>query len=146
MISPVVLTSRTASRIAGLDQRLIDRLSSVLADVYPRTHQALAPWIASDRIVYVAFSRLKPGAILRAHSHRNPESAMLHVLVEPARRCGLMHHRRAEHGRLIKAINHWQYPGQSCFFDDNQMHSAWNLSEVDRVVMIVNYVVAVQGA
>jgi hypothetical protein len=143
-ISPVVLTSRTVSRIGSLNLDLVSKLSGLLATVYPTTYQALAPWIESDRIVYAAFSLLKPGAVLRAHSHRNPESAKLHVLIESAQRCGLMHYRRDDSGRLVKEINHWRDPGQFCFFDDNQVHSAWNQSDVDRVVMVIDYVIATQ--
>jgi len=140
-ISPLILGAGSFTKINAASPEMALLLPLYLRQVYPKTYLALAPWITAERLNYVAFSKLGPGAVLRAHRHSNAGCAKLHIAVEEVQKCGLMFHQKRFDGRLQKKINHWSRRGQHCFFDDNYVHSAWNFSGAERVVILVDYVV-----
>jgi beta-hydroxylase len=77
------------------------------------------------------FSILGPGKTLPLH--RGPYKGVLRyhlalLVPGPVETCGI---------RVGEEVRHWK-EGQSLIFDDTYMHTAWNASEEDRVVLFVD--------
>jgi len=84
------------------------------------------------QVNYAAFTRLAPRSRLAPHRHDNPNSRILHmgVNVPPGRTCGL---------RVGDRDHIWDQQGDILVFDDNQIHSAWNDSDQERILFYVDF-------
>ncbi len=77
------------------------------------------------------FSVLKPGTNIKPHVGYQGDFLRLHLgLIVPEGDCGL-----SVRGKRTR----WQN-GRAMIFDDREPHSAWNNTEQDRVVLLVDFV------
>lgn len=77
------------------------------------------------------FSRLAPGCVIHPHEGYQGETLRCHLALEvPKGDC------RLSLGGETRA---WQR-GELLIFDDRVTHSAWNRSDADRVVLLVDFV------
>jgi beta-hydroxylase len=77
------------------------------------------------------FSRLAADTIITPHTGYQGNCLRMHLGLEiPIGDCGL---------RVNDDIYHW-YPGRAFIFDDHQQHDAWNSTESDRVILIVDFI------
>lgn len=92
----------------------------------PRTAAALAhvPGLAT-----AGFSRLGPGAVIRPHVGLNPAVLRCHLGLVAPPGCGL---------RVGGETRGWE-AGRCLVFDDTLEHEAWNRSDRDRVVLLVDF-------
>ena len=84
------------------------------------------------RVRWAGFSRLGARSKLAPHSHVSPDSLICHlgVVIPPDGTCGLM----------VDGETHiWHSAGETVIFDDNYIHSAWNDSDSDRIVLYMNF-------
>ena len=138
-VSPVIISNRCSQIFHGMDPDLINLSSLVLKEVYPVTYRTLDYWISSNLINYIAYSSLPPGAVLKAHKHHNMGCAKIHVALEKANSCGLMYFESQIGGKRRRIIHQWSHEGQYCVFDDNLLHSAWNKSGDERVIVVIDF-------
>jgi beta-hydroxylase len=78
------------------------------------------------------FSRLSPKTVLEPHRGSNGLSPFkrAHLGLEiPDGDCAL---------KVEETVIHWQ-PGKMIIFDDSLLHSAWNQTDKERVVLIVDF-------
>jgi hypothetical protein len=107
---------------------------------YSLTYNALCPWIEEKKINYIAFSCLGPKQCLKAHSHLKPsDSAKVIIPIENYSMSGMMHSCCNPGGKIAKSIVHWDSLGQYVIFDDRYLHSAWNMSNQSRYVVIIDF-------
>lgn len=106
-----------------------DLVLSQLPDTFPQTTAILRQ---IPRVNWAAFSRLGARSKLAPHSHANPESLIYHLgIVIPSN--GLS-------GLAVDGHSHtWQKEGDAVVFDDTYVHSAWNDSESERVILYMNF-------
>lgn len=114
-------------KVDGMTDDEVGTFCSMLPADFPATHDLLS---CIPTINYAAFSRLSPRASLASHAHMNPDSLIMHMGLQVPPGCGLM---------VDGKVETWKRPGQQIIFDDNLMHSAWNNSEQDRIVLYVDF-------
>ena len=78
------------------------------------------------------FSILRPGTVIAPHEGVQSNYLRMHLGLEiPEGDLGLI---SATHGAL-----RWKR-GEAFYFDDRRMHEAWNKTDKDRVILIVDFV------
>ena len=137
-VAPVLINPGWTGLTTHQKKSDLEKLNNCLSSIYPRTHKALSNLQKDNRIHYVAYSILFPGSILSYHKHNNPSHSKFHCLMHPTNRCGLMQTKRSSSGKAIKAIHHWRETGEWVVFNDNDYHSAWNLSSAPRTVLLID--------
>lgn len=82
------------------------------------------------------FSVLKPGTQIKPHVGYAGNFLRCHLgLSVPSGDCAL---------RTANEVHNWQ-EGRVMVFDDRQEHSAWNLTDAERVVLLVDFVAETGG-
>lgn len=107
----------------------IEAMIAKLIQAFPDTTSVLR---SLDRVNYAAFSRLRGQTSLAVHRHHNRGALILHMGLEipEGGACGL---------EVAGDIHTWREPGELAIFNDNNMHSAWNHSQRDRVVLYIDF-------
>ena len=136
-VAPVLINPGWTGLTSYQNRSELARLNNSLSLFYPQTHKALSYLQKNNRIHYAAFSILFPNSILAYHKHNNPNHRKFLCLMHPTNRCGLMHTRRSSSGKPVKTIHHWKETGEWLMFNDNDYHSAWNLSTEPRTVLLI---------
>ena len=81
----------------------------------------------------VAFSRLEPGKHILPHVGHQGEFLRYHLgLKVPEGDCGL---RVVEEDKIYR----WE-ENKSFIFDDRKVHEAWNFTDEDRIVLIIDFI------
>lgn len=116
--------------INSAERNMLESLAfrAMLLRIFPQT-TAMLQTIPS--ISYAAFSRLSAKSTLREHQHHNPDSLIMHMGLIIPPKCGL---------RVGKQKHLWKSPGDMIIFDDTQIHTAWNDSALERVVLYVEFI------
>lgn len=79
----------------------------------------------------VGFSVLRPMTRIRRHEGYQGRFLRCHLALDvPPGDCGL---------RVEDEVGHWQ-TGRVIVFDDRRPHEAWNLTDAERVVLLVDFV------
>ena len=143
-VAPIMINPDWDGLISQYPQQELQQLNKKLSTIYPQTHDHLSQFLTNNRIHYIAYSILFSGSILHYHKHDNPGHRKFHCLMHSTQRCGVMHTKRSEAGQPIKCIHHWMNPGEWITFNDNDYHSAWNLSLDSRTVLVIDYASEVQ--
>ena len=79
----------------------------------------------------VGFSKLKPGACIRPHKGFKGRFLRYHLGIDiPEGDCGLS---------VEEEVFKWEN-GKSFIFDDTKTHSAWNNTELDRTILVIDFV------
>ena len=138
-VSPIMLGRARQERLYKRSPVIAAFQPLLTREVYCKTYIEFKRWLDLDEINYIAFSRLGPKGVLRAHRHMNHGCLKLHVLVEPLQKSGLMYHTVNSTGHQEKKIVHWQKKGDYRFFDDNYIHSAWNMSARNRDLVVIDF-------
>ena len=92
----------------------------------PRTAEALR---CVPSVTTAGFSRLAPGTRIRPHVGRNDRVLRCHLALIVPPGCAI---------RVGSATRAWE-EGRCLVFDDTMEHEAWNDSERDRVVLLVDF-------
>jgi len=114
-------------KVDGMTEHEVSTFCGMLPADFPVTTELLS---VIPSVNYAAFSKLSASTSLTPHSHENPDSLILHMALEIPPRCGL---------RIDGEMHRWGRPGEQVIFDDNKLHSAWNLSQQDRIVLYVDF-------
>lgn len=114
---------------ASVNRSLADSVMSRLPETFPQITLMLR---RIPRIRWAGFSRLGARSGLKPHRHINPTSLIYHLglIIPPDRSAGLM---------VADQVHIWEKEGDAVIFDDNDMHSAWNDSDSERIVLYVNF-------
>jgi aspartyl/asparaginyl beta-hydroxylase (cupin superfamily) len=117
-----------AIKIPGLFQLELEQLLQDIPSHMPETFALLK---SLPLLKFSALSRLGPQSSLAPHRHNNPGSYIAHVGLEipPGKSCGL---------KVASSVHHWQKAGDLALFDDNFLHSAWNHSDQERLVLYLD--------
>lgn len=100
-----------------------------LPERFPKTTELLKTFNALN---FAAFSRLRQRSNLAPHKHSNPYSWIAHV--------GLQIPAGESSGLKVADQTHiWKHPGDIVVFNDNLIHSAWNDSDEDRIVLYLDF-------
>ncbi|MBN3821833.1 aspartyl/asparaginyl beta-hydroxylase domain-containing protein [Paraburkholderia sp. Se-20369] len=75
------------------------------------------------------FSRLASGTVIAPHVGYSGAVLRLHLTLRAAGDCGL---------RVGAEVRRWA-PGQCLVFDDTVEHEAWNRSDAERIVLLVDF-------
>lgn len=116
--------------VPGITQKEKNELIKSLPDRFPKTTEILNSVYG---INYAAFSRLFPKSSLEPHSHNDPTALTYHLglVIPPGETCGL----------TVAGETHiWKEPGEAIIFNDTLEHSAWNDSDMDRIIFHLNFV------
>lgn len=113
----------------------VESLNSTAIDRFGDAISHLKNYIETGLINYIGVSRLPARTILKPHAHQNVGNLKLHCSVFCPPACGLMY---TDKSGLTK-IHQWPQTTSSIYFNDNNMHSAWNNSEIDRYVLILDF-------
>jgi beta-hydroxylase len=113
-----------AGDLSGTAGERVGDLFTQLPRLFPRTTELLG---RIERINWSGLSRLRPGSRLAPHRHSNPTSLVYHlgVVIPSGGACGLI---------VGDQVHIWR-EGDAVLFDDNFLHSAWNDSGEDRIVL-----------
>jgi len=116
-------------RLRQLPDSAIEAMLAKLIQAFPATTAVLR---SLDRVNFAAFSRLRGQASLAPHRHHNRGALILHMglAIPEGGTCGL---------EVARDIHTWREPGELAIFNDSNMHSAWNHSQQDRVVLYVDF-------
>lgn len=139
LMAPLVFNPEWKFLKTNKPQAELRIISEILSRAYPRTSEYFSELISNDKLSYVAYSVLLPGAVLKTHNHFNPNSRKFHHLIYCQGDCGLMYMMPLSDGKLQKQIHSWKEPGECLVFNDNWPHSAWNNSEEPRIVLVIDY-------
>lgn len=115
--------------VPGITNEMKKELIGRLPDLFPKTTAMLKK---NERINYAAFSRLYPKSRLAPHAHRNPHNRIMHLglIIPPGNTCGL---------KVGDDTHIWNKAGDAVVFNDNLQHSAWNDSDIDRIVFYLDF-------
>lgn len=115
-------------RIPGLMQLELEQLVEEVPTRFPQTIKNLQKL---PQLKFAALSRLHPHSELKPHRHENPHSFIAHMgLVIPSSGdCGL---------KVGNKVHHWKNTGDLILFDDTYLHSAWNRSDEERIVLYLD--------
>jgi beta-hydroxylase len=95
----------------------------------PKTAQLIKDHVPSHGTA--GFSRLAAKTVISPHTGYEGNYLRLHLGLEiPTGDCKL---------KVKNQLYEWQ-PGRAFIFDDKNMHEAWNNTEKDRVVLIVDFI------
>lgn len=116
-------------RIPGLYRLELEQLLSAIPNRFPQTSTMLQ---SIPRINFAAFSRLHAHSKLEPHRHKNPNALIMHLGLEipGGNTCGL---------KVGTRVHHWRKAGDIVIFNDNFLHSAWNNSDQDRIILYVDF-------
>jgi aspartyl/asparaginyl beta-hydroxylase (cupin superfamily) len=79
----------------------------------------------------VAFSKLTANTIIKPHKGYQGDYLRLQLGLEiPVGDCGL---------KTYSTVHRWEQ-GKTFIFDDRQLHEAWNKTDNDRVILIIDFV------
>jgi ornithine lipid ester-linked acyl 2-hydroxylase len=103
---------------------IIEETSKLL----PETTKLIEKYVPNHKSA--SFSRLKPKTIIKPHMGHQGDFLRYHLGIDVYEgNCGL----RSE-GKVYRWEN-----GKSFVFDDRKVHSAWNKSSKDRVILIIDF-------
>ncbi len=139
LIAPLLLNPEWELLKTNITHENLLIVHKLMKKTYPLTSEYFAELVSKNRLAYVAYSVLLPGAELKPHRHVNPNSRKFHHLIYSQGDCGLMYMMRLSNGKSQKKVHSWQDPGECLVFNDNWIHSAWNHSEQPRIVLVIDY-------
>lgn len=115
-------------RIPGLMQLELEQLLEEVPIRFPQTIAALQKL---PQLKFAALSRLHPHSELKPHRHENPHSYIAHIglIIPSSGDCGL---------KVGNKVHHWKKTGDLVLFDDTFLHSAWNHSNEERIVLYLD--------
>jgi len=105
------------------------QLEKRLPSLFPQTTRMLQ---SIHGINYAAFTKLYPRSRLEPHRHRNPYILVYHLglIIPPGETCGI---------RVGDQTHIWREGGEAIVFDDTLEHTAWNDSDMDRIVFYLSF-------
>jgi hypothetical protein len=108
-------------------ESLVIPLSMLWPSVWSLVFENMEP----EDVKLIAFSKLKANQELKPHQHANPGRKIFHMAVDvPEGDVGIS----TSSGDKL-----WTKPKEWITFDDNEIHSAWNNTEEDRVIFYLDY-------
>jgi hypothetical protein len=115
-------------RIPGLMQLELEQLLEAVPHKFPQT---LALLKTLPQLKFAALSRLHPHSELKPHRHVNPHSFIAHLglIIPKSGDCAL---------KVGTRVHHWKKTGDLVLFDDTYLHSAWNRSSEERIVLYLD--------
>ena len=89
------------------------------------------PWLRSDMVLNAGYSRMAPGTVIEPHEGYTSDVLRLHIGLDcPWGECAI---------QVGDQVRSWSN-GEVLLFDDTIEHSAWNLTDRDRVILLVDLV------
>lgn len=106
-------------------------LEQLLQDIPKHMPETIALLKSLPLLKFAALSRLGPKSSLAPHRHTNPGSYIAHLGLEipTGKSCGL---------KVASSVHHWKKAGDLALFNDNFLHSAWNHSDQERLVLYLD--------
>ncbi|WP_068469260.1 aspartyl/asparaginyl beta-hydroxylase domain-containing protein [Candidatus Protochlamydia phocaeensis] len=104
-------------------------LMASLPERFPASTELLKHF---PRINFAGFSRLHPKSTLAPHRHYNPTSLIFHLglIIPPGETCGI---------KVGEQTHIWREAGEAIIFNDNLIHSAWNNSDQERIILYIDF-------
>ena len=112
----------------------VENLNCTALDNFPFALSFLSEFISTSLINYIGVSILPANTILAPHAHQNVGNLKLHASVYSPPSCGL-----AFSNSSGSSSHQWSAKQTSVYFNDNYLHSAWNYSNKNRFVLIVDF-------
>lgn len=89
------------------------------------------PWLRNDLVLNAGYSRMAPGTVITPHVGYTDDVLRLHIGLDcPVGNCAI---------QVGEEVRTW-CNGEVLLFDDTIEHSAWNLTDRDRVILLVDLV------
>ncbi|NTE96718.1 aspartyl/asparaginyl beta-hydroxylase domain-containing protein [Agrobacterium tumefaciens] len=89
----------------------------------------LFPWVRDELVLNAGYSRMAPGTVIEPHQGYTSDVLRMHVgLFCPAGDCSI---------QVGQEVRHWRN-GEVLLLDDTVMHSARNLTDSDRVILLLD--------
>jgi hypothetical protein len=129
-VCPVYFGNIGPEKFRPIDPTIKDdviEFAKLLPGLFPRTTQMLR---RIRSVNYAAFSKLAPRSFLSTHQHKNPDARIMHLGILTPAKCYLT---------VDGESHYWREPGQTIIFNDNLEHSAYNGSDLDRIVLYVDF-------
>lgn len=115
-------------KIPGLMHLELEQLIEEVPQRFPKTFSLLKEL---PHLKFAALSKLHAHSELKPHRHVNPLSWIAHMglLIPKSGDCGL---------KVGTKVHHWKKTGDLVLFDDTFLHSAWNRSDEERIVLYLD--------
>lgn len=113
----------------------VELLNKKCQIMYPEALAFLSKFISTNKINYIGISILPANTALERHAHINPGNIKLHTAIYIPSSCGIS----CETLKNYTRVHTWVNRDDHYFFDDNQMHYAWNHSASDRYVLVLDF-------
>lgn len=112
----------------------VESLNRTALDNFPFALSLMSEFIVTNLINYIGVSILPPKTSLAPHFHQNDGNLKLHACVYSPPSCGL-----AFSNSSVSSCHLWAAKQASVYFNDSYMHSAWNHSNENRYILIVDF-------
>ena len=112
----------------------VENLNRTALDNFPYALSFMSEFTATNLINYIGVSILPANTVLASHTHNNRGNLKLHASVFSPFSCGLSFSNKNK-----SFLHQWSSKQTSVYFNDNYLHSAWNYSNIDRYILIVDF-------
>ena len=128
-ILPVYGSKEIVEGRYGIEWRV---MTGMLWSCWSSLWDVLFKYFDFDSVDVIAFSKLNPGQRLESHTHEEyGDNLIFHMGVEiPFGDVGI---------ESSCGWHQWKQPGEWIVFDPSEAHSAWNMTDKERVVLYVNF-------